>query len=48
MAKIDNNTPIDELTIGGNIYEAGNAKEFKTRTSHSRLEFHRVLRMNGI
>ena len=30
MAKIDNNTPIDELTIGGNIYEAGNAKEFKT------------------
>ena len=30
MAKIDANTPIDEMTIGGNIYEAGNAKEFKT------------------
>ena len=30
MAKIDSNTPIDEMTIGGNIYEAGNAKEFKT------------------
>ena len=27
---IDNNTPANELTIGGNIYTAGNAKEFKT------------------
>ncbi len=30
MAEINKDTPIDELTIGGNIYTAGNAKEFKT------------------
>ena len=30
MTNIDKNTPIDDLTIGGNIYTAGNAKEFKT------------------
>lgn len=30
MADINKNTPMDELTIGGNIYEAGNAKNFKT------------------
>lgn len=30
MTKINNSTPMDELTIGGNIYTAGNAKEFKT------------------
>lgn len=24
------NTPANDLTIGGNIYDAGNAKEFKT------------------
>ena len=23
-------TPMEELTIGGNIYKAGNAREFKT------------------
>ena len=28
--KLNNNTPWQELTIGGNIYTAGNAKEFKT------------------
>ena len=28
--KLDNNTPWQDLTIGGNIYTAGNAKEFKT------------------
>ena len=28
--KINKNTPWQELTIGGNIYEAGNAREFKT------------------
>ena len=27
---IDKNTPAKDLTIGGNIYEAGNAREFKT------------------
>ena len=27
---IDKNTPANELTIGGNIYTAGNAREFKT------------------
>ena len=27
MAEINNNTPIDELTIGGNIYTAGNRSE---------------------
>lgn len=28
--KINAQTPMEDLTIGGNIYEAGNAKEFKT------------------
>ena len=27
---IDKNTPADELTPGGIIYQAGNAREFKT------------------
>ena len=30
MTTINKNTPMEELTIGGNIYEAGNSKEFKT------------------
>ena len=30
MTNIDNKTPMDKMTIGGNIYEAGNAKDFKT------------------
>lgn len=30
MSEINNNTPINDLTIGGNIYTAGNAKNFKT------------------
>ena len=28
--KLNNNTPWQDLTIGRNIYTAGNAKEFKT------------------
>ena len=28
--KINSSTPYQDLTIGGNIYTAGNAKEFKT------------------
>jgi len=28
--KINSNTPLEELTEGGNIYNAGNAKDFKT------------------
>lgn len=28
--KITSNTPAEEMTTAGNIYEAGNAKEFKT------------------
>ena len=28
--KIDANTPWEEMTPGGDIYESGNAKEFKT------------------
>ena len=28
--KLNPNTPMEDLTIGGNIYTAGNAKEFKT------------------
>ena len=27
---INSNTPWEDLTLGGNIYEAGNAKKFKT------------------
>ena len=27
---IDKNSSVDELTIGGNIYDAGNARCFKT------------------
>ncbi len=30
MTEIDNKTKYQDLTIGGNIYTAGNAKEFKT------------------
>ena len=30
MTEIDAKTPMEELTIGGNIYNAGNAREFKT------------------
>ena len=30
MTDINTNTPMEKLTIGGNIYQAGNAKEFKT------------------
>ena len=30
MSEITKNTPASELTIGGDIYEAGNAREFKT------------------
>ena len=30
MTNIDKSTPMQDLTIGGNIYTAGNAKEFKT------------------
>lgn len=28
--KLNTKTPWQDLTIGGNIYDAGNAKEFKT------------------
>ena len=31
MADINTTTPMDEMTIGGNIYESGNARNFKTR-----------------
>jgi len=30
MVKIDKNTPASQMTEGGNIYEAGNAINFKT------------------
>lgn len=30
MANIDKTTPMEDLTIGGTIYKAGNAKDFKT------------------
>ena len=30
MTNIDKNTPASEMTIGGTIYTAGNAREFKT------------------
>ena len=30
MTEINASTPMEKLTIGGNIYEAGNAREFKT------------------
>ena len=30
QTNIDKNTPASEMTIGGNIYKAGNALEFKT------------------
>ena len=36
MTEINPNTPMDKMTIGGNIYEAGNAKEFKTGDWRSR------------
>ena len=30
MTQINPNTPMEKMTIGGDIYEAGNAREFKT------------------
>lgn len=30
MTEINKTTPANKLTIGGDIYEAGNAREFKT------------------
>ena len=30
MSEINPNTPMNEMTIGGTIYEAGNARNFKT------------------
>ena len=30
MSEINANTPMKDMTIGGNIYEAGNARNFKT------------------
>ena len=30
MTEINKTTPMEELTIGGNIYTSGNSKEFKT------------------
>ena len=30
MTDINNKTPMEKLTIGGDIYTAGNAREFKT------------------
>ena len=30
MTEINKETPACKMTIGGNIYEAGNAREFKT------------------
>ena len=30
MTDINNNTPACKMTMGGNIYQAGNALEFKT------------------
>ena len=30
MTNIDKNTPACKMTMGGDIYEAGNAREFKT------------------
>ena len=30
MTNIDKTTPMEDLSIGGNIYTAANAKEFKT------------------
>ena len=30
MTEINKNTPMEDLTIGGNIYTSGNSKEFKT------------------
>ena len=30
MAEINTTTPMNKMTIGGNIYDAGNARNFKT------------------
>ncbi|MCI8384020.1 MAG: 4Fe-4S binding protein, partial [Clostridia bacterium] len=30
MTEINNNTPMEKLTPGGDIYTSGNAREFKT------------------
>ena len=33
MCDINSKTPMEKLTIGGNIYKAGNARKFKTGDS---------------
>mgnify|MGYP007094727108 CR=1 FL=1 len=38
MTEINPKTPMEELTIGGNIYCAGNAREFKTGDWRSNLD----------
>ena len=30
MSEINSSTPMEDMTIGGNIYEAGNSRNFKT------------------
>ena len=30
MSEINTNTPMEKMTIGGNIYDAGNSVNFKT------------------
>ena len=34
MSEINTNTPMHEMTIGGNIYEAGNARNFIDELGH--------------
>ena len=42
MTEINPNTPMEKMTIGGDIYNAGNAKDFKTGDWRSiRPEFHK-------
>ena len=35
MTEINKETPMEKMTIGGDIYEAGNAREFKTGDGRS-------------
>ena len=48
MTNINPNTPMEDLTIGGNIYTAGNAKEFKTGDWRSTKPIFIVINVNNV
>ena len=48
MCDINSKTPMEKLTIGGNIYKAGNAREFKTGDWRSLNQFSTQKNANNV